>query len=113
MFEKFSKKLGLKATDGVVEGAKQSLNDRMDKYSDIIEIGLVVAVIAFGGNKLLGHSRRKSVVDEPQRYFNGNGTPIIINNYYQQKSFEPNPYCGAKGAKAAHGRKAEQNRQKR
>jgi len=112
MFEKLSKKLGVKATDGAIEGAKQTLNDRMDKYSDIIQIGLVVAVIAFGGNTLLGRNKKKHP-DDPPHYINGSGTPIVINNYYQQRTFEPNPYYGPKGAKAAHGRKAEQTRQKR
>lgn len=77
MFEKFTKKVSAKATNQAVEGAKESLNDKLEQYSGIIKVGLVVGVIAFGGNKLFKGS------DNSQRSY-GNGQPIIINNYYQE-----------------------------
>lgn len=90
MLEKWTKKFGTKATDSAIEGAKESLNDRLDKYSDIIEIGLVTLVIAWGGNKLIGHGRKQPQGYLPEGRQDFNGTPIVINNYYNQQ--ERNPY---------------------
>ena len=105
MFEKIAKRFGSKTTEGAIEGVKESLNDRMDKYSDIIQIGLVVLVIGLGGNKLIGHGRKQQqnagYLPEPHV----NGTPIVINNYYK------NIY-GKRGAKAENGRQGK-NYQKR
>lgn len=103
MFEKISKKFGNKTADNVIEGAKETLNDRLDKYSDIIQIGLVIGVIAFGGNKLLGHGRKQKQDYLPGSldFGGGNGTPIVINNYYTQN--ERNPYRNQEKG-AYHGR---------
>jgi len=111
MFEKIAKRFGSKTTEGAIEGVKESLNDRMDKYSDIIQIGLVVLVIGLGGNKLIGHGRKQQqnagYLPEPHV----NGTPIVINNYYTERPFDKNIY-GKRGAKAENGRQGK-NYQKR
>lgn len=111
MFEKIAKKLGGKTTDQVVEGAKQTLNDRMNKYTDIIQIGLVTLVIAFGGNKLIGHGRKRTGDQNPGYSAN---PPIVINNYYsQQDPVVRNPYRNNPNYKGAYyGRKTEKDRNK-
>lgn len=110
MFEKISKRFGGKATDNMIEGAKETLNDRMDKYSDIIQIGLVVAVIALGGNKLIGHSKKQPECARlPQGYEPGSGSPIVINNYYSNP-IERNPYRNQKGVR--HGGSGKNNQKR-
>ena len=113
MFEKLSKRFGSKATDGAIEGVKETLNDRMDKYSDIIEIGLVVAVIALGGNKLIGHNRKQNSGYLPAGcdYGSNAGSPIVINNYYTGHPYEKNIY-GKRGNRADNGRQGKNNQKR-
>ncbi len=85
MFEKWTKKVASKATDGAVEGVKESLNDKINQYGDIISIGLVLGVIIVGGRHLT-----KPRHGNPQMYIPaqipGNGqAPIIVNNYYRER----------------------------
>ena len=83
MFEKLSKKFGSKAADSAMEGVKETLNDKLEDYSGIIKIGLVMLVIIFGGNQLMKpkQERNNAPVFMPKLPA-GSGTPIIINNYY-------------------------------
>ncbi len=95
MFEKWTKKIASKSTDSAIEGAKQTLNDRLDKYSDIIVIGLIIGVIAFGGNKLINGNKKKETNNQlylPQGQ--AQGSPIVINNYISDP-YERNPYRNA------------------
>ena len=70
MFEKWTKKVASKATDGAVEGVKETLNDKLDTYSGIIKIGLTLAVIIFGSVKINDHR----VKNQPSVYLPpGNG----------------------------------------
>ncbi len=86
MFEKWTKKLAGKATDGAVEGVKETLNDKIDQYGDIIKFGLVMTVIAIGGHQFTKRTRN-SFLSAPEPYHLPAGTqPVIINNYY------PGPY---------------------
>lgn len=83
MFEKFTKKIASKATDHAVEGAKESLNDKLETYSGIIKIGLTLGVIIFGSIKINDHrmNRQQNVKQQlnlPESYSH---QPIIINNY--------------------------------
>lgn len=113
MFEKVMKRFGSKATDGAIEGAKESLNDRMDKYSDIIEIGLVIGVIAFGGNKLLGHGKKQSAYLPAGRNESGvSGAPIVINNYITPNPMDRN-YSKNRTVKGANYGGSGKNHQKR
>ena len=84
MFEKWTKRFANKATDGAVEGMKEALNDKIDRYGDIIQLGLVIAVIAFGGKHLVRRQETPRVYPYPQqlRIPSYTGQPIIINNYY-------------------------------
>ena len=85
MFEKISKHFGSKAADSAVEGVKETLNNKFEDYSGIIKIGLVLAVIIFGGNHLVkpkeDHLRNEPVFTPK---LPGPGVPIIINNYYHE-----------------------------
>lgn len=79
MFEKWTKKISGKITDHAVNGAKESLNDKLDTYSGIIKIGLTLGVIIFGSIKINDHHNKNQVysanaMPQPQQ-------PIIINNY--------------------------------
>lgn len=117
MFEKISKRFGSRATDGAIEGVKETLNNRMDRYSDIIQIGLVVCVIALGGNKLIGHGRKQAngYLPHGSDCMNSQaGAPIVINNYYTGNPYERNPYRNQKGAGGSrNGRETGKNYQKR
>ena len=98
MFEKITKRFSNKATEGAIEGVKKSFNDRLDQYGDIIEIGLVLMVIIFGGSHLTKKStshHASPMIDHPSyRLPSGNGQPIIINNYYQRANEEVQTYHG-------------------
>ena len=91
MFEKWTRKVASRATDSAVEGMKTTLNDRIDQYGDIIKIGLVLSVIIFGGKHLTKREAPRysapppSYPNYPPQQFRlpqGNGTPIVINNFY-------------------------------
>ncbi len=94
MFEKWIKKSTNRAADSAIEGVKESLNDKIDKYGDIIQIGLVLSVIIFGGRHLTKKHEpyRSPVEDLPYRLTGGNGQPIIINNYYTRTREEERAY---------------------
>ena len=79
MFEKWTKKVASKATDGAVEGVKETLNDKLETYSGIIKIGLTLAVIVFGSIKINDHHNQKQELHSQTRY--SGQQPIIINNY--------------------------------
>lgn len=103
MFEKLSKRFASKATDGAVEGVKETLNDKIDQYGDIIKIGLVLGVIILGTKHLT--RQRPTTYSMPYGYLPLNtgypsyspydihrhvsthreyDKPIVINNYYQE-----------------------------
>ena len=87
MFEKISKHFGSKAADSAVEGVKETLNNKLEDYSGIIKIGLVLAVIIFGGNHLT--KPKKELSEGPiftPRLPSGAGQPIVINNFYREPS---------------------------
>ena len=84
MFEKISKKFGSKAADSAVEGVKETLNDKLEDYSGIIKIGLVMAVIIFGGTHLMKPKNENNQPVFTPRLPAGSGQPIIINNYYHE-----------------------------
>lgn len=87
MFGKISKNFGSKAADSAVEGVKETLNDKLESYSGIIKIGLVLSVIIFGGTHLIKpkeeHGPYVTPYSQPMR-LPGAGQPIIINNYYHE-----------------------------
>ena len=86
MFEKWTKKFASKATDSALEGAAQSLNDRIGQYGDIIQIGLVLGVIVLGTRHLTRENRRNGAM--MQSYLPAQttgGQPIIVNNYYRER----------------------------
>ena len=83
MFEKISKRFGSKAADSAVEGVKETLNDKLEDYSGIIKIGLVLAVIIFGGKHLIKQEKDNSAPVFNPKLPSG-GQPIIINNYYHE-----------------------------
>ena len=83
MFDRLTKKISGKVTDATVEGAKKSVNDRMDQYGDIIQIGLVLLVIGIGGKHLIGIRRPREERYIPET--TDRGQPIIINNYYRER----------------------------
>jgi len=87
MFEKITKKFASKATDSVIEGATQSLNDRISQYGDIIQIGLVLGVIILGSRHIAGKNRNDRQRDYIPAYLPppGSGQPIIVNNYYRER----------------------------
>ena len=86
MFEKLSKRFASKATDGAVEGVRETLNDKFDQYGDMIKIGLVFVVVALGGKHLTKKDKpAENHYPQPVEYYrlpSGN-QPIIVNNYYQ------------------------------
>ena len=85
MFEKWTKKASSKFADNAMEGVKQSLNDRISQYGDIIQIGLVLGVIILGSRHI---TSRKHEERRDTQYFlppaNGQG-PVIVNNYYRER----------------------------
>lgn len=96
MLEKWTKKVGAKATDGVVEGAKESLNDKLETYSGIIKVGLTLAVIIFGSIKINDHHMKKQeqhmrLPPSSMGYCEQPQQPIIINNYISDGRYS-NPY---------------------
>jgi len=93
MFEKWTKRFANKATDGAVEGVKEALNDKIDRYGDIIQVGLVIAVIAFGGKHLIKPKTQPPVYQPQQLRIPGySGQPIVINNYYHDPRQEVYSY---------------------
>ncbi len=94
MFEKWAKKVTSKATDGAVEGVKESLNDKLETYSGIIKIGLTLAVIIFGSIKINDHHEKnhdQQVIRRlPYSYSPNPQPPIIINNYITDGRQIPN-----------------------
>ena len=86
-FDKWTKKVATKATDGDVEGVKESLNDKLETYSGIIKIGLTLDVIIFGSKKINDHAKMQRQQPQHQEYLYGyeypmqRQQPIIINNY--------------------------------
>lgn len=97
MFEKWTKKVSSKATDGAVEGIKETLNDKLDTYSGIIKIGLTIGVIIFGSMKINDHHNKKQEMISSygsygmQRYpgYSGAPQPIVINNYITDGRQQP------------------------
>ena len=98
MFERWSKKTASKVTNSAVEGVKETLNDKIDQYGDIIKLGLVLGVVIFGGKHLTRKQKEDEFLDlmspplsvgYPQNGYNGYGgrygQPIVINNYYQRE----------------------------
>ena len=86
MFEKFTKKFASKATDNAVEGVKQTLNDRFNKYGDILVAGLAIGVIAVGSHHLMRQSRRNQMMQQTYLPYTGySGQPVIVNNYYRER----------------------------
>lgn len=90
MFEKWTKKFASKATDGAVEGVKETLNDKIDQYGDIIKVGLVLSVIIFGGKHLTKRQNTPPsmpVMPMPGPYYGGymcgqyGQPPMVVNNY--------------------------------
>ena len=90
MFEKWTKKTTSKITDSAVEGVKDTLNDKINQYGDIIQIGLVLFVIIFGGHHLTKKPERQQIQEAyvPLRLPSG-GQPIVINNYYREREERP------------------------
>lgn len=83
MFEKVSKYFASKATSGAVDGVKETLNDKIDKYGDILNFGLVLSVIILGGHFVSKRDRRRSQNYVPSYIPENGAPPVIINNYYQ------------------------------
>lgn len=81
-FDKWTKKVATKATDGAVEGVKESLNDKLETYSGIIKIGLTLGVIIFGSVKINDHAKKQNS-QMAHNYIGASDRqqPIIINNY--------------------------------
>lgn len=106
MFEKLTKKLAGKATDNAVEGVKKNINDRIDQYGDMIQIGLVIGVTVWGLRHL---TKRSSSAYMPEESYipcrlPGGQQPIVINNYYreredryEQRYNKRNAYIGSNG----------------
>ena len=86
MFEKWTKKIAGKATDGAIEGAAQSLSEKFGQYMDMIQIGLVLGVIAIGTHHL---TKKRQPVYLPQQSYIPTGLPagqpVIVNNYYHER----------------------------
>lgn len=89
MFEKWTKKVAEKATDGAVTGVKETLNDKLDTYSGIIKIGLTLAVIIFGSKKINDHHEQRAQIEQPALRFQ-QPQPIVINNYITDGRHGPN-----------------------
>lgn len=94
MFEKWTKRVASKATDGAVDGVKETLNDKLETYSGIIKIGLTLAVIIFGSKKINDHHNNQVMsanVQTSTRYFGYDQPqqPIIINNYISDGRYIP------------------------
>ncbi len=98
MFEKWTKKFASKATDSALEGAAQSLNDRIGQYGDIIQMGLVLGVIVLGTRHLTRDNQRRVNVQSYLPAQATGGQPIIVNNYYRERNDfsheqRTKPYC--------------------
>lgn len=95
MFEKVTKYFASKATGGAIDGVKESLNDKINQYGDILNFGLVLSVIILGGQFITKHSDRRERRYGAPVYIPGNlppgSPPVVINNYYQQR--EPVNTC--------------------
>lgn len=94
MFEKWTKKVSSKATDGAVEGIKETLNEKLDTYSGIIKIGLTIGVIIFGSVKINDHHNKKqqlvnSYGMQRELYPGYPQQPIVINNYITDGRQQP------------------------
>lgn len=91
MFEKWTKKVSSKATDGAVEGIKETLNDKLDTYSGIIKIGLTIGVIIFGSMKINDHrSKQERLYGMQREHYNSYPQqPIVINNYITDGRQQP------------------------
>lgn len=90
MFEKWTRKFAEKATDSAINGAAQTLNDRIGKYGDIIQIGLVLGVIILGSSHIAGknrHEKQQQHTSYIPAYLPppGSGQPVIVNNYYHER----------------------------
>lgn len=106
MFDRFRKKITETVTNDTVDTVKKTFNDRIEDYGDIIEIGLVLMVIILGGKHLTKRSAEKRQTYEGYyspsstlRLPNGNGQPIIINNYYTREREEEQSYVRHKEEK--------------
>ena len=90
MFEKMTKRFASKATDGAVEGVRETLNDKFNKYSDAIFPWLVLGVVVVGTRHLTKQHQQTYLPAQ----IPGNGqAPIIVNNYYREReeySYERN-----------------------
>ena len=91
MFEKVTKWFTSKATDTAIEGAKTSLNEKIDQYGDIIKVGLVLSIIIFGGRHITRRGRNDGYIAQGSELVRPQGgQPIIINNYYPEYRCERN-----------------------
>ena len=82
MFEKWTKKFASKATDNAIEGATQSLADKVNQYIDYILPGLALGVVILGSHRITKQRERKNPSYIP---YAGSGQPITINNYYRER----------------------------
>lgn len=94
MFDRLTKRIAGKTTDAAVENVKKTFNDRIDQYGDIIQIGLVAAVIILGGRHLTRRDsrRRDRYIPAPEESYLPAGMtypystpPIVVNNYYRER----------------------------
>lgn len=97
MFDNFRKKIATKVTNDTVDNVKKTFNERVEEYGDIIEIGLVLAVIIFGGKHLTkSHYEKTHQTNNnyypPLRLPPGSGQPIVINNYYTREREDQHNY---------------------
>ena len=90
MFEKVTKYFASKATDGAIDGVKESLNDKIDKYGDILNFGLVLSVIIIGGHFITRQPKTRRHHEYQSDFYipdcNPGNTPIVINNYYHDNT---------------------------
>lgn len=99
MFEKITKYFSSKATNGAIDGVKETLNEKIDKYGDILNFGLVLSVIIIGGHFVAKQPRRRREYQSDFYLPEGNrAAPIVINNYYHdnQRREERQRYYGEK-----------------
>ena len=84
MFDKWTKKFASKATDNAIEGATQSLSDKLSQYMDYILPGLALGVVILGSHRI---TRNRETHARGQSYipYNNGGQPITINNYYRER----------------------------
>ena len=105
MFERWTKRFATKATDGAVDGIKESLNDKLDTYSGIIKIGLTIGIIIFGSTKINDHRKKDTQSSSIQSsgYLYGHTypqQPSVINNYITDGRH--NPYGGQRKNRQQH-----------